>query len=94
MENLDYCCYKKNPDRLSYLHLACGSIRLIKIVRHMGNMLSCLLEYDIMSIGIWYHIYWNMASYLLEYGIIFIGMWHHIYWNMMPYSNKYDATFQ
>ena len=38
----------KKPVRLSYLHLACGSIRLIKIVIHTE---------------ICYHIYWNMASY-------------------------------
>ena len=45
MENLHYCYYQKNPVPLSYLHLACGSIRLIKIVRRMGNMLSYLLAY-------------------------------------------------
>ena len=46
-----------------------GSVRAC--VRQIG-MSSYLLEYGIIFIGIWHHIYWNMASYLLEYGIILI----------------------
>ena len=43
------------------------------------NMLSYLLEYVIIFIGICYHIYWNMLSYLVEYVIIFIRTCYHIY---------------
>ena len=70
---MHYCCYLKKPVRLSYVHLACGSIQLIKSVRSMGNMLSYLLEC---------YIYWNMLPYLLEYVIIFIGICYYIYWNV------------
>ena len=54
---------------------------------------SYLLEYDIIFIGIWHHIYWNVALYLLEYVIIFIGMWHYIYWNMSSYLLEYGIIF-
>ena len=56
-------------------------------------MTSYLLEYDIIFIRIWHHIYWDMASYILEYGIIFIEMWHHIYGNMASYLLQYDIIF-
>ena len=45
-------------------------------------MLSYLLKYAVILIGICCHINRNMLSYLLEYDIIFIGMWYHIYWNI------------
>ena len=35
-------------------------------------MLSYLLEYAVIFIGICCHMYWNMLSYLLEYVILFI----------------------
>ena len=41
-------------------------------------MLSYLLEYVVIFIGICCHINWNML-YLLEYIIIFSGMYYHIY---------------
>ena len=59
----------------------------------MGIMLSYLLAYGIIFIGIWHHIYWNIASYLLEYGIIFIGIYSHIYWNMLSYLLEYVVIF-
>ena len=58
----------------------------IMSVRHMGNMLSYLLEYVTTFIKICYHVYWNMLPYLLEYVIyiyIYIGILNHIYWNML-----------
>ena len=50
------------------------------------NMLSYFLEYGIILIGIWHHIYWSMASYL-------IGICHHIYWKMLSYLLEYVTIF-
>ena len=75
--------------------------RLRACVRQIG-MASYILEYDIIFIGIWhhiywdmasYHIYWNMESYLLECGIIFIGICYHIYFNMLSYLLEYAVIF-
>ena len=52
-----------------------------------------ILEYGIIFIGIWHHIYWNVASCLFECGIIFIRMWHHIYWNVLSYLLEYVIKF-
>ena len=38
------------------------------------NVASYLLEYVVISIGIYNHTYWDMLSYLLEYIIILIGI--------------------
>ena len=69
----------------------------------MGNMLSYLLEYGIIFIGICCHIYWNISPYLLkyvnifigicyiyllEYAIISIGIGHHIYLLLNSNSDK------
>ena len=49
-------------------------------------MLSYLLEYAVIFIGICCHVYWNIKSYLKEYVIIFIVIGHHIY--SLLYSNS------
>ena len=54
----------------------------------MGNMLY-LLEYVIIFIGIWHHVYWNMSSYLLEYVIIFIGICHTIFIGICHHINLF-----
>ena len=55
------------------------------------------MEYGIIFIRMWHHIYWNMASYLkkylLECGIIFMRIWHHIYCNMTSYLFGYGIIF-
>ena len=56
-------------------------------------MLSYLLEYVIIFIGICYHIYWNMSSYLLEYATILIGICYHINWNILSYLLEYVIIF-
>ena len=87
----DNACYKRQNCRLSHArtrqNLGC-SHRLRACVRQIG-MASYSLEYGIIFIRIWHHIYWNMTSYLLEYDIIFIRIWHHINWNMLSYLLEY-----
>ena len=69
------------------------SYRLRACVHATNRYGIMLMEYYIIFIRIWHHIYWDKVSYLLEYGIIFIGIWHHIYWNMTSYLLEYGIIF-
>ena len=55
-------------------------------------MLSYLLEYVVIFIGIRCHIYWDMLLKLLEYVVIFIGMRYHFY--LLMNSNSYNNYIQ
>ena len=88
------CLDGRDPWRVLFLWNQPRTRLTIKInkKRHMGNMLSYLLEYVIIFIGICHTIfigicciYWNMLSYLLEYVII--------YWNMASYLLEYVTIF-
>ena len=56
-------------------------------------MLSYLLEYAVICIGICCHMHWNMLSYALEYVVLFIGICCPIYWNMLSYLLEYIIIF-
>ena len=98
-----------NKDRKThgeYVIIFIGMLYLLEYAIFIGigyiywNMLSYILEYAIIYIGIClyllefvifiicYHIYWNMSSYLLE-NVITIGICYHINLNMLPYLLEY-----
>ena len=56
-------------------------------------IISYILEYGIIFIGMWHHIYWNMAPHKLEYVVISIGIYNHIKWNILSYLLKYVIIF-